>query len=378
MTETSGSPKYPLDDYLKLNREKLIERIEAVRRRMGSKLLILGHHYQTDEVIELTDLRGDSFELSRQAAENDTCEAIVFCGVHFMAETADILANRPEQLEHRDGMRVPVVLPDLDAGCPMADMADLDQVEAAWKSLSEVIDVDDLMPVTYVNSSAEIKAFCGKHGGAVCTSANAGTILEWALNQRSRVFFFPDQHLARNVGSSMGISLLRMPLWDPIAPSLGGLDEQTICDSRLILWKGYCEVHQEFLPEHVNHFKEEDPDIKVIVHPECRKEVVDKANESGSTNFIIKAINAAAAGTRWMIGTERALVSRLAKEHPEQEIRHFAPKVGVCESMELIDLPHLCWVLENLAAGTPVNVIRVEEETARYALRALERMLRIA
>jgi quinolinate synthase len=364
----------PLEDYLELDESELSGRIEAVRQQMGEKLLILGHHYQRDEVVEHCDLSGDSFELSRKAAENSQAEVIVFCGVHFMAETADILANRPEQVKSRGGKRVPVILPNLDAGCPMADMASLDQVSLAWKCLGDWIDTNDLMPVTYVNSSAEIKAFCGKRGGAVCTSSNAETVVEWALMHRSRVFFFPDQHLARNVGSSMGISLRRMPVWDPMLIN-GGLDEQTVIDSRIILWKGCCDVHQEFKRSHIDALREKIDDLNVIVHPECDKEVVDQSDQSGSTGLIIKVISAAKAGSRWAIGTERRLVGRLAKKHPEKEIYHFDETAGVCESMGLTDLPRLAWVLENLAAGNMVNEIRVEDETAHGALAALERML---
>ena len=370
-------PTFELEPYRSLDDQTLAGRINAVRAEMGPRLLILGHHYQQDEVIALSDLRGDSYKLSQSAAENRECRAIAFCGVHFMAETADILANRPERLAERRGQRVTVVLPDLAAGCSLADMAEIDQVEDCWQQLSEVIDVGDLMPISYVNSAADLKAFCGRHGGIVCTSANARGALQWAFARRSRVLFFPDQHLGRNTARAMGIPLAEMPLWDPHTEELGGNTAEAIRRSRVLLWQGHCSVHQVFLPEHVDRFREQHPGIKILVHPECTMEVVDRADVIGSTGKIIRAVEEAAPGTKWAIGTELHLVQRLKHEHPEQEIHFLSPVVCMCATMYRIDLPHLCWALENLAAGTPVNVVEVDAETARWALVALERMLQV-
>jgi len=368
---------FPSAPYRSLDNAELTARIQAVRAEMGRGLLILGHHYQQDEVIALSDLRGDSFQLSAQAAAERECRAIAFCGVHFMAETADILANRPERRAERGGQRIPVVLPDMAAGCSMADMAEIEQVEDCWAQLAEVIDVADLMPVTYVNSAASLKAFCARRGGIVCTSANAAAVLQWAFARRSRVLFFPDQHLGRNTALAMGIALEEMPVWDPRQGCLGGIAEEAIRRSRVILWKGHCSVHQMFLPGHVDQFRQRYPGIKILVHPECTREVVAKADEIGSTGRIIRLVREAPPGTRWAIGTELHLVNRLKHEHPEQEIHFLSPVVCMCATMYRIDLAHLCWALENLAAGTPVNVIRVDDETARYALEALQRMLQV-
>ncbi|WP_149497809.1 quinolinate synthase NadA [Roseiconus lacunae] len=356
--------------------ELLIQRITAVREEMGDSLLILGHHYQQDEVVEHTDLRGDSYQLSQMAAESDSCRSIVFCGVHFMAETADILANRPEKLQQR-GERVRVVLPDMAAGCSMADMAAINQVEAAWQDMSEIIDTDRVIPVTYINSAASLKAFCGRNGGIVCTSSNAQAVLEWAFERGDRVFFFPDQHLGRNTSLKMGITEEQMPVWDPYELDLGGNDEAAIENSKVILWKGHCSVHQMFRPEHVDLFRKQHPGIKILVHPECPRDVNDIADLSGSTGFIIKAVREAEPGTKWAIGTELHLVNRLKAEHPEQEIHFLSPVVCMCATMYRIDLPHLCWSLENLRDGTPVNTISVDEEVSKWSLVALERMLAV-
>jgi quinolinate synthase len=366
-----------LKPYKSLENEELTRRINAVRTQMGPRLLVLGHHYQQDEVIALSDLRGDSYQLSALAAQHEQCEAIAFCGVHFMAETADILANRPERLAARNGQRTVVVLPDLAAGCSMADMAEIEQVEECWEQLSQVIDVGDVMPVTYVNSAASLKAFCGRHGGIVCTSANARGVLDWAFARRRRVLFFPDQHLGRNTALAMGIPLDEMPVWDPHQAEFGGNPEPAIAQSRVILWRGHCSVHQMFRAEHVAQFREKYPGIQILVHPECMREVVAQADVIGSTGKIIRAVREAPPGTRWAIGTELHLVNRLKHQHPEQEIHFLSPVVCMCATMYRIDLPHLCWTLENLAAGTPVNVIQVDEETARYALEALRRMLEV-
>ncbi|MHB0960717.1 MAG: quinolinate synthase NadA [Pirellulaceae bacterium] len=377
-TATQHDPLYQLADYRPLENEILRERINRVRRQLGSELLILGHHYQQDEVIALSDLRGDSYELSKMAASNTQCRWIVFCGVHFMAETADILANRPERLAERGGQRIQVVLPDLAAGCSMADMAAIEQVESAWSELGEVLDMDDVTPVTYINSAASLKAFCGRHGGIICTSSNAEAVLRWAFARTSRVLFFPDQHLGRNTALRMGITNDQMPVWDPYAEELGGHAEATYARSKVILWQGHCSVHQVFRPEHVHQFRQRIPDINILVHPECPQEVNDLADISGSTGKIIQTIRGAAPGSKWAIGTELHLVQRLKNEFPDREIHFLSPIVCMCATMYRIDLAHLCWSLENLAAGTPVNVIYVDDETSRWSLVALERMLAVS
>ncbi len=368
---------HPLAPYKTLESDELQARIDAVRTALGDSLLILGHHYQQDEVIAHSDLRGDSYKLSQMAADSESCETIVFCGVHFMAETADILANRPEKLSQRDGRRVTVILPDMAAGCSMADMAAIAQVEAAWEDMSEVIDTEQVIPVTYINSAASLKAFCGKHGGIVCTSSNAHAVLEWAFQRGERVFFFPDQHLGRNTALKMDIEESEMPVWDPYALELGGNTELALEKSKVILWKGHCSVHQMFRAEHVHSFREQYPGIKILVHPECPREVNDLADVSGSTGKIIETIRNSPAGTKWAIGTELHLVNRLKAEHPEQEIHFLSPVVCMCATMYRIDLAHLCWTLENLRDGQIVNKIEVDEETTRWSLIALERMLAV-
>ncbi|PQO32548.1 quinolinate synthase NadA [Bremerella cremea] len=369
---------YDFAPYRSLSNEELHQRIQKVREDLGSKLLILGHHYQQDEVIELSDLRGDSYQLSKLAAESSDCRFIAFCGVHFMAETADILANRPEKVAEREGQRVTVILPDMAAGCSMADMAAIEQVENAWDDLGEVIDTNDITPVTYINSAASLKAFVGKHGGIVCTSSNADKALKWAFNRTSRVLFFPDQHLGRNTALTMGITEQQMPVWNPYAGDLGGSTEAQLVDSKVILWQGHCSVHQMFKKEHVEAFRQNHPGIKILVHPECMREVNEIADVSGSTGKIIETVRNSPAGTQWAIGTELHLVNRLKKEHPEQEIHFLSPVVCMCATMYRIDLAHLCWSLENLAAGTPVNEIHVDEETAKWSRVALERMLEVS
>jgi len=355
-----------LEPYRELPNLELEQRILAVKERLAESLLILGHHYQQDAVIQFADLRGDSFKLSQLAAQSDTCRWIVFCGVHFMAETADILS----------GDEVSVYLPDMAAGCSMADMADIASVEAAWEDLSEVIDTEDLMPVTYVNSSADIKAFCGRRGGIVCTSSNARAVLEWSLGRRQRVFFFPDQHLGRNTGRMMGVPLEQMAVWDWRLPRGGNRPEQ-IGSSRILLWKGHCSVHQMFKPEHIGQFRRRFPEGRVLVHPECMMSVVDQADLVGSTEFIINTINKAEAGSTWGVGTELHLVNRLAQEHPDKRVVFLSPMVCMCATMFRIDLPHLSWCLDNLERGTPVNRIRVSHDTAHWAEVALRRMLEV-
>jgi quinolinate synthase len=366
LSPPAGTTPVKFDPYRDLSDAELGERILAVKRRLGDSLLILGHHYQQDEVIRYADLRGDSYKLSQLAAESRSCRAIVFCGVHFMAETADILS--------RD--EVSVYLPDLSAGCSMADMADLESVEAAWEDLSEIIDTDDVTPVTYINSSADLKAFCGRHGGIVCTSSNARAVLEWAFARRRRVLFFPDQHLGRNTARTMGVPLEEMPVWDPREP-LGGNTPEKLEASRVLLWRGHCSVHQMFKPEHVAMFRQRFPGSRILVHPECMMKVVDAADLVGSTEFIIRTIEQAPAGSIWGVGTELHLVNRLAQEYPEQQIHFLSPMVCMCATMYRIDLPHLAWCLENLARNTPVNRIKVDPETAAWARLALERMLEV-
>ncbi len=377
-TVSKTAAQFADDSYRTLDEQTLHARIESVRRQMGSELLILGHHYQQDQVIQHSDLRGDSYQLSKMAAASDQCRAIVFCGVHFMAETADILANRPEKLELRGGQRVHVILPDRSAGCSMADMASVEEVHAAWDELGEVIDTGDVTPVTYINSGAALKAFCGRHGGIICTSSNAESVLRWALDQTRRVLFFPDQHLGRNTALRMGIPNEQMPVWDPYADELGGHDQATLQQSRIILWQGHCSVHQVFNAEHVHHWRERIPDIQIVVHPECCQAVNDLADVSGSTGKIIQTIEQAPAGSKWAIGTELHLVNRLKHEHPDLEIHFLTPLICTCATMSRIDLPHLCWSLENLVAGTPVNVVRVDDDTAKWSLVALQRMLDVS
>jgi len=368
----------PFAAYRGLDDALLDDRIEAVRRRMGSRLVILGHHYQQDGVIDHADFQGDSYQLSRSAAERAGCEAIAFCGVHFMAETADILANRPDRVAARGGRRVAVVLPDMAAGCSMADMAAIEQVEDAWADLGTVVDTSDITPVTYINSAASLKAFCGRHGGIVCTSSNARAVLEWAFARTKRVLFFPDQHLGRNTARAMGIPLDEMALWNPHEPALGGNPQAQLENSRVILWQGHCSVHAMFKPEHVDAVRANLPGVKVLVHPECSMEVVDRADLVGSTSYILGQVEKAPPGTSWAIGTELHLVKRLEKNHPEQTIRFLSPVMCMCATMYRIDLAHLCWSLEHLERGKPVNVIRVDDETAKWAVTALERMLAVS
>ena len=370
------SAQLDLAPYKSLENSHLSDQIEAIREQMGKRLLILGHHYQQDEVIAHSDLRGDSYQLSKLAASSSDCRYIVFCGVHFMAETADILANRPEKLAERDGDRVTVVLPDMAAGCSMADMAAIEQVESVWEDMGEVIDTSDVTPVTYINSAASLKAFCGRHNGIVCTSSNARAVLEWAFQRTKRVLFFPDQHLGRNTALTMGITNDQMPVWNPYE-EMGGNSEEDLLNSRVLLWQGHCSVHQMFRAEHVHQFRQRTPEISILVHPECMQEVNDLADVSGSTGKIIQTIENAPTGSKWAIGTELHLVNRLKQEYPDKEIHFLSPVVCMCATMYRIDLAHLCWSLENLVAGHPVNVIQVDDETAHWSLVALERMLKV-
>ena len=351
-----------LNEFEMLPFDELHRQIDAIRQRFGERLLILGHHYQKEEIVVHTDLRGDSFQLSAEAAANRACETIVFCGVHFMAETADILANA-------DGQRAAVVIPDPAAGCAMADMATRIQVEQAWSRLAGVVDVADLVPVTYVNSSAELKAFCGRNGGVACTSTNARAVLDWAFSQKSRVFFFPDQHLGRNTALAMGVPESEIVLWNE------NTDPDAFRSARIILWNGYCGVHQKFLPEHVESVRKSHPGIRVIVHPECCREVVERADESGSTSRILDRIAASPEGAQWAVGTESRLVERLVTMFPTKTILNLSPAPSYCETMDLITLPKLARSLGQIEAGTPDNVVRVAPETAKDAILCLQRML---
>jgi quinolinate synthase len=365
--------------YTQLSDAELRLRIESAREVLGPRLTILGHHYQQDAVIDFADFTGDSFELSRRAAEQKGIEFVVFCGVHFMAESADILTDE----------RVRVILPDLGAGCSMADMANLDQTLDCWQQLQETCPDQTIVPITYMNSSAAIKAFVGEHGGAVCTSSNCRNVLEWALagganpkskiqnpKSKTKILFFPDQHLGRNTAYAMGYPLDQMVVWDP-RQDLGGNSERSLHDADFVLWKGHCSVHALFRPEHVDQARAQFPDIKVIVHPECKWEVVQKADMAGSTAYIVKQIEAAAPGTEWAIGTEVHLVNRLKNQHPDKRIVVLSDCQCLCTTMYRIDLPHLCWVLENLLENNVVNEIKVDAHTRKWSLVALERMLAI-
>jgi quinolinate synthase len=354
------------DDYTRASDDELASRIATAKRALGDRLLILGHHYQRDEVIRWADAIGDSFKLARFAADNEHATDIVFCGVHFMAESADVLTADHQR----------VILPDLNAGCSMADMADLDQVEEAWDALGAITDVDRIVPITYMNSSAALKAFVGEHGGAVCTSSNARAVLEWALAKGDKVLFFPDQHLGRNTGFDMGYADADMRVWNPHL-ALGGLEERDVKDATLLLWKGHCSVHQRFRPEHVVAARAEHPDVEVIVHPECAHDVVVMADRVGSTERIQDWVHAAPSGATIAIGTEVHMVQRLAKQHPDKTIFTLDPLICPCSTMFRIDAPHLAWVLENLVDGVVVNQIVVDDETAEWARVALQRMLDI-
>ena len=351
------------------------QHIDSLRQRLGKRLLILGHHYQRDEVIAHTDLQGDSFQLSAAAAENTNCETIVFCGVHFMAETADILANSTENLVRRGGKRVNVLLPDPDAGCSMADMAMHQTVERCWNELADIIDTDEVVPVTYVNSTAELKAFCGRNGGFACTSSNASIVLETALKQKQRVLFFPDQHLGRNTALKMNIAPSAIAYWDTTADEYGGASVEQLRNSRIILWSGYCSVHQKFQIEHIDAIRRTHPDIRVIVHSECCRAVVEQADESGSTSVILKQISESPAGSTWAVGTESRFVERLAKQNPDKTVVNLSLLPSYCETMGLIDLPKLVATLDSIESGQPKNIVRVDEATATDALRCLQKML---
>jgi len=352
--------------YLECNEEDLLGRIAERKQELGRKLLILGHHYQQNAVYRFADAVGDSLKLARIAAQARDSIYIVFCGVHFMAESADIL-TAPEQI---------VILPDLRAGCPMADMASLQDVEFAWRELADVDPAAGIVPVTYVNSSARIKAFVGRNGGSVCTSSNAERVLAWALARGDKAFFFPDEHLGRNSAYSLGIPADQVLLWDRQAP-LGGNSAEQIRKARIILWNGYCTVHMQFKAEHVEHWRKKDPAVRIIVHPECRNEVVSRADQYGSTEGIINAIAQSPPGSKWAVGTEINLVNRLGQIYPDREIHSLSPFQCLCSTMYRIKPGYLLWVLDNLVQGQVVNRIEVDQETAGHARIALDRMLAI-
>jgi quinolinate synthase len=355
----------PFADYVALDADTIRERTWAAKRRLGTSCVILGHHYQRENIIEFADFRGDSFKLSQLAAAQRAAAYIVFCGVHFMAESADVLAQ-PHQT---------VLLPDLKAGCSMADMATLDDVEDAWDQLLAEHG-DTFTPITYMNSSAAIKAFCGARGGVVCTSSNAREALEWAWARKPRVLFLPDQHLGRNTAYRMGVPLAHMAEWVWRAPKPRQVNARAFDpDTRIVLWRGFCSVHTKFSRALVEEVRAEDPAVKILVHPECPFDVVQAADLVGSTEFIIEQVRAAPAGTSWAIGTEIHLVHRLALEHPEQHIRSLQKNVCPCATMNRIDPAHLLWALENLADGHVVNRVRVADDVKRDARLALDRML---
>jgi quinolinate synthase len=365
----------PLDErYTAAPPDDLARRIAAAKDTLGDRLFILGHHYQRDEIIRWADARGDSYRLSVLAQQRPEADTIVFCGVHFMAESADILTA-----DHQA-----VVLPDLNAGCSMADMADIDEVEEAWDALSSTVDIDRVVPITYMNSSAALKAFVGRHGGAVCTSTNARAVLDWALGGGpgspggvgDKVLFFPDQHLGRNTGVAMGYGLDDMAVWDP-RRERGGLDDATCKEATFLLWRGHCSIHQRFRPEQIEAFRAEHPGGIVVVHPEAPHETVRLADQVGSTDYIIRALAAAPAGATIAVGTEIHLVNRLAHEHPDKTVVSLDPLICPCSTMNRIDEPHLAWVLDELVAGRVVNQITVDAETAEWARVALQRMLDI-
>jgi quinolinate synthase len=357
------------DETLIAQEAAAVERIKRARTILGDEVVILGHHYQRDAVVQFSDFQGDSYQLC-QAAAKVAAKYIVFAGVHFMAESAVIL-GRPDQV---------VILPNLKAGCSMADMANLEQLLTAWDELAEVLGGDPtetVMPITYMNSAANLKAFVGERGGTVCTSSNAMGALKWAFNQREKVFFFPDQHLGRNTGKDMGIPLEQMVVWNPFKP-FGGLTDEQILNARIILWQGHCSVHQQFRPEHVDLWRRHHDDINIIVHPECAMEVVDKADKVGSTAYIIKQVEAAPPGTKWAIGTEVHMVNRLKQAHPEQMIELLSPFACLCSTMYRISPLDLANILEGLVEGRVINQITVPQDVQDKARLALDRMLSIS
>jgi quinolinate synthase len=343
----------------------LVSRARAARKTLGSDVLILGHHYQRNEVIEFADITGDSFKLAQEAAKQSTVENIIFCGVHFMAESADILTSENQR----------IILPDLAAGCSMADMATANQVSKCWDELQSIGVSNSVIPVTYMNSSAAIKSFTGEHGGTICTSSNAKAAMEWAFTQGEKILFLPDQHLGRNTAVlSLGLTLDDCVLWNPWKP-MGGLSEEQIKNAKVILWRGHCSVHGRFSIDSVNEIRNRVTGVQVLVHPECTHEVVSSADQVGSTEKIIQIVKASAAGSKWAIGTELNLVQRISQMNPDKEIYFLDKDICYCSTMNRIDLPHLVWAMESLVSGKVVNQIRVAPEDARYSKLALERML---
>ncbi len=348
--------------YRELGVEEMGARVREIKEKFGDTLFIPGHHYQKDEVIQFADARGDSLKLAQICATMDEAEFIVFCGVHFMAETADMLTNTHQK----------VILPDMRAGCSMADMANIDQTEKAWHIMQDFWG-DTILPLTYVNSTAAIKSFVGAHGGACVTSGNAGRMLKWAFTQKERILFLPDQHLGRNTAYDLGVPLEHMAVYDPLSQTIDF--EGDPGDVKVILWKGHCSVHEKFNIRHVENLRDQDPGVNILVHPECTFDVVQAADYAGSTNFIIKTLESARPGSRWAIGTEMNLVNRLRQEHPDKEIVSLNPFMCPCLTMNRIDLPHLLWSLEQLEEGEVVNQITVSKEIAKYAILSLQRML---
>ena len=343
----------------------LLSRARAARKTLGNDALILGHHYQRNEVIEFADITGDSFKLAQEAANQSSVENIIFCGVHFMAESADILTSERQK----------IILPDLAAGCSMADMATANQVTQCWSDLQSNGVADQVIPVTYMNSSAAIKSFTGEHGGTICTSSNAEAAMKWAFSQGEKILFLPDQHLGRNTAVlSLGLTLEDCVLWNPWKP-MGGLTEEQIKRAKVLLWRGHCSVHGRFSIESVNEIRSRVPGVQVLVHPECTHEVVSAADKIGSTERIIKIVQESPAGSKWAIGTELNLVQRISQNNPDKEIYFLDKDICYCSTMNRIDLPHLVWAMESLVNGTVVNQIRVAPEIAKYSKLALERML---
>ena len=355
------------EPYPKLTDGELTARIARAKEQLGRDVLVLAHHYQRPEIVRFGDFRGDSLKLAQLAATQETARYVVYCGVHFMAESADILKTK-DQL---------VILPDLGAGCDMADMAEVVDVQDAWQELVEFVPEETLMPITYINSTAALKAFVAEKGGLVCTSTNAKKIVKWALDQNKKVFFFPDQHLGRNTCKALGIALEKMALWDPELP-LGGISREQAQSSSVYLWKGHCPVHMMFSAKQVLALRAKDPNIKIIAHPECSVDVVDLADAVGSTEFIVNTIASSPPGSRFAVGTEMNLVNRIAEENPDKTVISINPYMCLCGTMNRIDLAHLAWVLESLVAGKALNVVSVAEPERSLAKIALDRMLALS
>jgi quinolinate synthase len=353
-------------EYQTLSPEETDRRIAEAKERLGNRLVILGHHYQRDDIIKFADYTGDSFKLSQLAAARKDAEFIVFCGVHFMAESADILSADYQK----------VILPNLNAGCSMADMAEIHQVQECWEAVTEVCG-DGTVPITYMNSAADLKAFVGERGGAVCTSSNTPVVFKWAFERGERILFFPDEHLGRNTGVKLGIPLEQMPVWDPNAEQMGGLTPSQIKNARVILWKGYCSVHARFTVKQIQYARKVHPDVKVVVHPECHMDVVQAADCDGSTEQIIKIVESSPPGSKWAVGTEINLVNRLQNRNPDKLVFCLDPIVCPCSTMYRIHPRYLCWALENLVAGRVVNQISVPPDIAHWARVALSRMLEL-